>query len=297
MAIALLTSAFITSHYKKIAISSTMTRTYSAAWHGFKQRLREKDGLKNNFLLANQFLQQQKGLPELQGTTDIYSYGQTYLLTNQYKWSPRPIFQSYSVFTAKLADLNQKHLLSDKSPENILFRIEPIDRRLPSLEDGASWPVLFNNYRPSALLNDFLVLKRKSFNTPPTRHYREEKHALGETVFLPKMSDSIFVKIAIEPTFWGKLAILFYKPSQLRVIILLKNGEQRQFRFSANMAKSGFLLSPLIENTEEFAWYYEKNYRLANKEVVAFRLETVNKNWEWHHEFGYQALTLSHLLL
>lgn len=101
------------------------------------------------------YLKARDDFPRLPGTTDIYSYNQTSLIASEMTWSPRPIFQSYSVFTAKMAEINSNYLLSENKPDNILFKIEPIDNRIPSMEDGMSWPILINHYQPVRLENDF----------------------------------------------------------------------------------------------------------------------------------------------
>src|SRR5260364_219639 len=64
------------------------------------------------------------------------------LLTAGNLWSPRPVIQSHGAYTPKLARLNELHLLSERAPNNIVFKVEPIDGRLASLEDGLSWPIL-----------------------------------------------------------------------------------------------------------------------------------------------------------
>ena len=74
------------------------------------------------------------------------------------QWSPRPVLQSYSAYTKELSLQNAAHLLGERAPRNVLFNVQPIDNRLPSLEDGSSWPVLLANYLPSRISNQFVYL-------------------------------------------------------------------------------------------------------------------------------------------
>ena len=54
------------------------------------------------------------------------------------------------------ASLQKKH-----APDNIIFSIEPIDNRLPALEDGLSWRTLIHHYHISKFLHhQFLILKK-----------------------------------------------------------------------------------------------------------------------------------------
>ena len=46
----------------------------------------------------------------------------------------------------ELAELNAACLRSSQAASNILFGVEPIDGRFPSLEDGHSWPELLTRY-------------------------------------------------------------------------------------------------------------------------------------------------------
>ncbi|HAU1962668.1 TPA: hypothetical protein F8R58_16465, partial [Legionella pneumophila] len=198
------------------------------------------------------------------------------LIASGMQWSPRPIFQSYSAFTANMAEINKNYLLSENKPDNIIFKVEPIDNRIPSMEDGMSWPTLINHYQPVRFENDFLFLRKKLVNKPvtPLVPLKTEIHTFGEQVKIPDTDIPLFVEIDIEPTFWGMLATTFFKPHQLEANLELKNGTLRQYRLIANMAKSGFLLSPFIENSAEFGLLFSQNNYLAGKKVISFSINS-----------------------
>ncbi len=278
---------YINGHYTKISIFDNFKSSYSATSHGLKSRIQDSQWLEKNFAFTMNFLREQANFPSLQGTTDIYSYNQSYLISSQNRWSPRPIFQSYSVFTQGLAEDNKKHLQEGQSPDNIIFKIEPIDGRVPSLEDGASWPLLLNHYKPTRVHNGYLFLdKRKTIFHPKESLLSSEHHAFGELVILPEHKKPVFATIEIQPTIWGKLATIFFKPNQLEIILHLKNGTIRQYRLIASMAKSNFLLSPLIENTVEFSSLYRKNGVLNEKTVTSFTITTTHDSgWFWKHVY------------
>lgn len=278
---------YINGHYTKISIFDNFKSSYSATWHGLKSRIQDSQWLEKNFAFTMNFLREQANFPLLQGTTDIYSYNQSYLISSQNRWSPRPIFQSYSVFTPSLAEDNKKHLQGRQSPDNIFFKIEPIDGRVPSLEDGASWPLLLTHYKPTKVHNNFLFLhKRKTIAQEKESLLSSEQHTLGELVILPEQKKPVFATIEIQPTIWGKLVTIFFKPNQLQIILHLKNGSVRHYRLIASMAKSDFLLSPLIENTMEFSLLYQKNVNLNEKRVKSFMITTAQDNdWFWNHVY------------
>ena len=100
-------------------------------------------------------------LPSLVGTTDIYSYNQAALLANNLIYSPRPAVQSYAAYTPFLADKDANYLNSLMAPKNILFRLQPIDFRLPSTEDGPSWIYLKRNYQYTPSTSSYTVLQQR----------------------------------------------------------------------------------------------------------------------------------------
>lgn len=276
----------LNSHYTKISIRDNFKSSYFTAWHGLKNRIKDPYWPEKNFTFIMNFLREQAAFPVLQGTTDIYSYNQAYLISSLNNWLPRPIFQSYSVFTPKLAQINKKHL-KEKGPDNIIFKIEPIDERVPFLEDGASWSLLLTRYHPTRINNDFLFLhKRKRIRDKKEILSRSENHTLGKPVILSQQKKIVFAKIEIRATIWGKLATLFFKTSPLQMTLHLKNGVTKHYRLIASMAKSGFLLSPLIENTAEFSLLYQKKEALYGKTVKSFIITSnQDKSWFWDNTY------------
>ncbi|OEH45499.1 hypothetical protein lpari_03550 [Legionella parisiensis] len=277
---------YINSQHTHISIRDNFISTYTSAWHGLKSRIQDSFWLEKNFIFTMNFLREQAGIPILQGTTDIYSYNQSYLISSQNIWSPRPIFQSYSVFSQGLAEDNKKHLQGKHKPDNIIFKIEPIDQRIPSLEDGASWPLLLTYYQPGHSANNFLLL-HKNDNPYQTNLalLKRESHVLGEQVDIPK-EQLLFAEIELKPKVLGILAVILFKPQQLQITLKLNNGTTKQYRFVANMAKSTFLLSPLIEDTLEFSLLYKKNNELDAKRVKSMVITTSQKNnWHWNNAY------------
>lgn len=283
-----ITWSWIIHHYTNLSIIKNIQANSLATWHGLKSRLLDSNWVKQNFDLSMSFLKKQASLPLLQGTTDIYSCKQTDLISSGNTWSPRPVMQSYSAFTPMLAQKNTQHLQGSHSPDNIIFRMEPIDERLPSLEDGASWPLLLANYQPVPGEQDWLLLRKRSkpLTTGALRVLRQEKHLLREIVELPDNGQPVFAEIMLNPTYLGHMASTFLKPDQLTIRLELTDGSQRQYRLIASMAKSVFLLSPLVENTAEFARLYDAdglNAKIVKRISIASRSDD---SWQWEKEYS-----------
>ena len=201
-------------------------------------------------------IREASGIPPLEGSSDIYSFGQARLISTGAHWSPRPVFQSYSAYTPDLLMKNAQHLLEHGAPDTIVFSVEPIDGRFPSIEDGASWPLLYTLYGLKSVGDRYAVLERR--RSAPGRLVELASHPgkLHEQVTVPDFDGEIYVSIRIKPRLMGRVRSLLYKPTPLMMEVTLKNGQRRNFRISSGMTQTGFLVSPLVEETSEFAQLY-----------------------------------------
>lgn len=269
---------YIDGHYTKFSTATMVNKVasiYLVAWDGLKQRLTNKNWPETVFANSLQSLKDKAKFPILKGTSDIYSYNQSYLIASGNHWKPRPILQSYSAYTPTLVEKNRQHLLGTVAPDNVIFSVEAIDNRLPSLEDGASWPVLLTRYEPVMLEKQFLFLRqhKPEIRAPELLLISKGSYKLGEEVVVPKTSTPVFAEITLTPSFLGRLANILYKSSELQITLQLANGSSKSFRFIAKMAKSGLIISPLIETTDEFQLLYERPGLLLSKQVKSFSIK------------------------
>lgn len=267
--------------------------TYASAWNGLTTRLSSQQTLEKDFQRHAATLREALPIPPMAGTTDIYSYDQAYLLASDNTWNPRPVPQSYSVYTPTLVQANKDHLQGPGRPDNLILRIQPIDRRFPSLDDGASWPVILNGYRPSAQRNGYLFLTRIE-PSQPERHQALSagQYRFGEAIDLPSTSDLLFVQIDIRPTLWGRLASTLFKPGHLELDVTLEDGSSRQYRIVSGMAKTGFLLSPIVESTEDFARLYTGSPHKVDTAVRRIAV-SAGQAWAWQAPFDATFMAIA----
>lgn len=197
-------------------------------------------------------------LPSLVGTADLYSYSQTRLFAQPCAYQPRPVVQSYSAYTPELAELNAEHLQSDRAAERLLFAVQTIDGRFPSLDDGRSWPELLTRYdilNPPADGGEFLLLSRAT--VPGQFHLTPLGGAsvtLDQDLPVPSLTNGpIWAEIEIKKTRAGALRSLFYKPAELMITVALPGHRLKVYRLISGMAAGGFLLSPVINDARTFA--------------------------------------------
>lgn len=219
---------------------------------------------KEMYYLALSEINKHHRLPSVEGTVDIYNYDQNILLSSDNNWVQRPIFQSYTAYTPELLIRNKENLLSEKNPQFIFFKVQTIDNRLPSLEDGNSWSVILNNYSPIEMINDdYLILKRnKNYNSDVSlKSIKIEKNIINTKITLPfNENKNVLCKIYLNKTLYGGLKNKFYKMgSDLKIRVQLNNGIEKEFRLVSGMIETEFLISPLITDTKEFYNLYKGN--------------------------------------
>lgn len=256
--------------------------TYANVGNGIKMRLSKRKKLEKKFQQRLIAIQEEHHIPELMGTSDIYSYHQSHLLSSMNAFSFRPVFQSYSAYTPALAKCNENSIRGNRAPDNILFRLETVDRRLPSLDDGLMWPTLINNYSAEKIENDLIFFKKKESPTScfvETKVYDQE-HSLNEKVVLPEIKDPLYAEIELTQTLIGKIRSILFKPTELHITVHFFDGRVQKYRFISSMAKSRFLISPLVESTSDFfAFSKSMNDKLMDKVVKSIQIEGDATYW------------------
>jgi hypothetical protein len=188
---------------------------------------------------------------------DLYPFQLSGLFAQRVRWNPRPVFQSYAVYTPALARLNADHLRGADAPHEVLFSISPIDYRLPALEDGASWVPLLEGYRITGYdaLHDYLRMRhrqsavRLGSSERPLRLHGN----LGRRLDLPDERTGWLATFDVHPSWKGQLRNLLWKTPSMLITLTLEDGRELQFRFVPEMAAGQFLLSPFVQNARNFA--------------------------------------------
>jgi RNAse (barnase) inhibitor barstar len=202
------------------------------------------------------------------GTVDIYPWDQAYVIANGLDYRPRPLFQSYSVYTPWLIQKNREFLYGDRAPQTILFGIKDIDNRLPATMEGASWLDIMKLYDVVRVRNVFLQLQKTSHSKDYTLNNLESvKTLFNQSVKVP--SENVFVKINVKKNLMGSLVNLLYKMPITEIELEYENGSKEVKRLIPGIVSSGFIISPSIKNINDFA-AYASGYDL--QKVVAFSI-------------------------
>ncbi len=189
-------------------------------------------------------------------TVDQFGYEQSILLFNGLNYRPRPVLQSYQVYSGPLAALNADFYRSSRAPDFTIARLQSIDGRFPALDDAALLPCLLTDHDFVLSEKDALLLQRHSTPAPfiPSILTSGRLRYASETATLPAdvaTHAAIWAKIDAPFSALGWLRTFFYKPPEIVLVVTDFDAHDRAFRLVVPAARAGFLLSPLLLDTGE----------------------------------------------
>ena len=199
-------------------------------------------------------LRAENPLPRLSGPIDIYPTDQALLLAHDLEFRPRPVLQSYMAYSPRLARANADFLLDGSAPEWILFRVAPIDQRLPALDDAPSWPLLMTRYRFVEPAGPFALLQRRATPLPWRLEAlaRAEAHT-GDLVNVPPAADGpIWARVDVHETPRDAVVAALLAGPVPYIGIGRADGQSGTYRLVPALAREGFLLSPVVDDTADF---------------------------------------------
>ncbi|HWA85168.1 MAG TPA: hypothetical protein VG710_03005 [Opitutus sp.] len=206
-------------------------------------------------------------------TVDQFGYEQLAAVFNDLNYEPRPVFQSYAAYSGPLAALNAAYYRSPDAPDFTLLRLETIDGRYPPIDDAALLPELILRHEPVLKEKGFLLLHRRGTITAPPALHLERSGRLRyrtEHCDLPAGATAIWARIDTPLSWLGWIRTLLYKPPQVRLILHDATGADHSFRLISQATRAGFLLSPLLTNTDDFE---RLAFHHSGVPVQSFRIE------------------------
>ena len=203
-------------------------------------------------------------------TVDQLSCDQGVVLLNRWNYRPRPVFQSYSAYTPRLLADNAAFFRSDRAPRFLLWKLQPLDQRVPTSEDGPALLEILRRYHPVAEEGDFLLLERRATTTATGARaiVWEGDVGFGEEVRIEGLpGEAHIVTIRIVDTTRGKWTKLFFRPPELFLRVRTADEKAFRYRLIPALASAGFLLDPLLrDETDVQRWYRGASVR----RVVSF---------------------------
>ncbi|MDQ5977567.1 MAG: hypothetical protein QG602_539, partial [Verrucomicrobiota bacterium] len=188
---------------------------------------------------------------------DVLGYEQDVLILNHFNYTPRPVFQGYSAYTPHLAQLNREFFESERAPEFILFKLQTVDDRLPTMDDPLALDLLPQRYRYLFTERGFTLWQRKPASSAGPAvspvPVRTVTTRLGEPVDLTDLGDrSVWVRIDHRLNLLGRARRFLLKPPMMRLKVTDTTGATTDYRLPGPIAATGFPLSPLVREISEF---------------------------------------------
>ena len=186
---------------------------------------------------------------------DVYPSASAVLIAWQLPAARRPVFQAFCAYTEPLLQMNAAHVRSPGAPETLLFDVDPLNKRFPTMDDSASWPEILRWYERTGSNGVFQVLRRRA--EPLDLSVRERSSitaGFGENFAVPDPEgDLLFARIDIRYTLAGRLLRFAYMTPPLAASVAVMGERPRRFQFLPASARAGFLLSPLVRSGDDFA--------------------------------------------
>jgi hypothetical protein len=268
-------------------VHQTIEYTWRATLDGIANRVNDPGNLTREFVLANAQIKEDRPLPHVSGTVDLYPVELSAVFANGLKWAGRPVLQSYSAYEPVLDALNVSHLRSSSAPDTVFFTLDPIDNRLPSLDDSGSLVELLNSYKVVGYDAPYIRMDRDAASSKAAIISDGARTIAGEmdrdiAVYRDMPT---WVKVDVQPTLLGRLVSAVYKAPSLGITVKFDDGHTIARRFIASVGQTGFVVSPNLAIPEDVI-------RLAagireREKVASFKIES-NHAWLWRTKFNVQ---------
>jgi hypothetical protein len=198
---------------------------------------------------------------------DVYGNRQASAWLNSLGYTPRPALQSYAAADARIQEWNERFYESAGAPHFVLAGLDPIDHRLPALEDSRLLQRLISDYALVQKENKMLLLERVSRATPQLCLVSQGILRLGKPIRLEcDPAEGLWLELRLDRTLRGKARKFFYKDAELSLRVLdrcptnnavsLGSDPANEFRAPAPMLAAGFLVSPLLLDTRDLSNLY-----------------------------------------
>lgn len=184
---------------------------------------------------------------------DIFAPEQALAAVNPGQYSPRPIFQGYSAYTAILQDLNARYV--EHVPDQFLVDFQVIDGRYPNLEDGSTLAQIAMQFCPEDWYGSHVSVRRTEPHVEladlEELDWRSDGLLSGDPVALP--GGVVLGRVGVKLTWLGHAAAAIYRLPALVARFDLSDGRILHARLIPTGRRYPAIVSPLLANTGDLA--------------------------------------------
>lgn len=222
-------------------------------------------------------------------TIDLMPHRLSYLELNRLNYKPRPVMQSYSVYSPGLDSLNAMHFYKEDRPRFVMIKDDAIDNRYIIWDESITRATMHLNYEfkgvipingDSLLTNNqayvLLGIKQVSSRYPEFKEIEKRVVKFEDTVRLDFAADDVvFMSAEIGYSFPGKLGNIVLQPPVFTVTFLVDGLPFIEKRFVRTALQSPVLINKFIGNTEDLKNFITGDLVL-NKSIRGFVLHSTN---------------------
>lgn len=212
-------------------------------------------------------------------TIDVFPWDVEYLIQNKLNYLPRPDFQSYMVYNPALQWLNYESYVHNP-PQYILYDYDAIDERYPFNDEGITNAFIAGSYSivDTFTSNERLrLLLKKMPRVAPVNATMVRQLTFGSNDIVD-VTGLDFVRISLPYSLRGKLRAFLYKPSELKVQLITRQGEWKTYRTSLSQLGSFIYTGKYIGNTRDFI-HLIRGEKEALSDIVKIRLEHYGRSF------------------
>lgn len=213
-------------------------------------------------------------LPTLTGTVDIIPSEQAAVIANGLTYHPRPTVQEYTAYTGALISRDRAFFSGERAPDNLIMAPGSIDNRHPASAEGSLWPLFLTRYTPTRLLPEMVVLQRRKqpLNgfTKPSVMFNAQ---IDENISVPSGTEPLMIAVDIHQTLIGRFLNFAFKPPQISLVVRYGDNTEATYRLIPAMAREGFLISPLINNAQEYLLLASGRMERMWKRPISIRID------------------------
>jgi hypothetical protein len=229
---------------------------------------------------------------------DVYDFNLGVAILNGLRLAPRPVFQGYSAYTPSLEGWNLRYYQSDRAPAYLVWSAERIDDRYPGEDDAMLVAGLSGHYEPVFPVGPYwLFRKRSALSAAGSRRVPILSRGvlLGQELSLPEeRSRAIWLQAEAVPNGLGRIRAALYKPATLNLSTVDDQGNRRAWRLLPRVAKTGFLLAPMLESGADVASFLNGE---ANTWVRSLHFEAPEGQEEFWSHVDVTLFALSDVVL
>jgi hypothetical protein len=179
-------------------------------------------------------------------TVDVFDWDLAWATFNELNYEPRPICQSYAVYTPRLMRLNSEFYRTN-APEYVLFQINPFPRHFPPADDALVLVHLTRSYSPCASEGPFALLKKNGPVDFQLALIASGHLTANQPLEIPAKDECLWCEIIIPRSLFRRL---FYS-EPITGLTVYRGEEEQHCEAPLSLLAEGFLLKPMIINTED----------------------------------------------